>query len=74
MLAATVLTLLLVNLESMTSKPYSGGGSKGCVTWKVEGAVHNVVHADNVITDPSTDWGNELSHIGRGGAPAQPPF
>ncbi len=40
MLAATSLTPLLVNLQSMTSKPNGGGGSKDCVTWKVEEAVH----------------------------------
>ncbi len=34
MLAATGLTPRLVNLESKTSKPYTGGGSKDCVTWK----------------------------------------
>ncbi len=38
-LVATGLTLLLVNLQSMTSKPNAGGGSKDCVTWKVEEAV-----------------------------------
>ncbi len=36
MLAATGLTPLLVNLESVTSKPNAGGDSKDCVTWKVE--------------------------------------
>ncbi len=38
MLMATGFTPLLVNLESMTSKPNAGGGRKGCVTWKVEKA------------------------------------
>ncbi len=51
MLAATGLTLLLVNFEIMTSKPSAGGGSKDCVTWKVEEAVHYFVHADKVTTD-----------------------
>ncbi len=55
MLAATSLTPLLVNLQSMISKPNAGGGSKDCVTWKVEEAVHNVVHADKATTDSSTD-------------------
>ncbi len=55
MLAATSLTPLLVNLQSMTSKPNAGRGSKSCVTWKVEEAVHNVVHAYKVTTDSSTD-------------------
>ncbi len=32
-----------------------GWGSKDCVTWKVEEAVHNFVHADKVPTDSSTD-------------------
>ncbi len=36
MLTASVFTPLLVNLESMTSKSNAGGGSKDCVTWKVE--------------------------------------
>ncbi len=55
MLTATGFTPLLVNLESMTSKPNAGGGSKNCVAWKVEKAVHHVVHADKVTTDSSTD-------------------
>ncbi len=46
MLATTSLTPLLVNLQSMTSQPNAGGGSKDRVTWKVEEAVHNLVHAD----------------------------
>ncbi len=54
-LAATGLTPLLVNLKSMTSKPNAGGGSKDCVTWKVEEALLNFVHADKVKTDSSTD-------------------
>ncbi len=36
MLAATGRTPLLVSLEIITSKPNADGGSKGCVTWKVE--------------------------------------
>ncbi len=55
MLAAMSLTSLLVDLQSMTSKLNAGGGSKDCVTWKVEEAVHNFVHADRVSTDSSTD-------------------
>ncbi len=55
MLAATGLTLLLVNLESMTSKPNAGGVSKDYVAWKVQEAVHNVVHADRVTTDSASD-------------------
>ncbi len=54
MLATTSLTPLLVNLQSMTSKPNAGGGSKDCVTWKVEEVMHNFVHADKVTTDSST--------------------
>ncbi len=57
MLAVMGPTPLLVNLESMTSKPNAGGGSKNCVTWKVEEAVHNFVHADKVTMESSTDWG-----------------
>ncbi len=54
-LATTSLTPLLVNLQSKTSKPNAGGGSKYRVTWKVEEAVHNFVHADKVTTNSSTD-------------------
>ncbi len=42
MLATTSLTPLLVNLQSMTSKPNAGGGSKDRVTWKVKEAVQNL--------------------------------
>ncbi len=55
MLAATVFPPLLVNLESMTSKPNAVGGSKKCVTWKVEEAVHYFVHADKATEDSFTD-------------------
>ncbi len=51
MLAATGFTPLLMNLESMTSKPNAGGGSKDCVAWM---AVHYFVHADKVTMDSST--------------------
>ncbi len=46
MLAAAGFAPLLVNLESMTSESNAGGGSKDCVAWKVEMAVHYFVHAD----------------------------
>ncbi len=52
---ATSLTPLFVNLQSMTSKPNAGGGSEYRVTWKVEEAVQNFVHADKVTTNFSTD-------------------
>ncbi len=55
MLAVTGLTPLLVNFESMTSKPNASGDSKDFVTCKVEEAVHNFVHADKISTDSSTD-------------------
>ncbi len=55
MLATMNLTPLLVNLQSMTSKPNVGGGSKYRVTWKVEEAEHNFAHADEVATNSSTD-------------------
>ncbi len=55
MLAATGLTPLLANLESMTSKPNVGGHGKDCVAWKVEKALHYFVHAGKVTTDSSTD-------------------
>ncbi len=54
-LAATGPTPLLVNLESVTSKPNAGNGSKDCIAWKAENAVRNVVHAGKVTTDSSTD-------------------
>ncbi len=57
MLAATGFTPLLVNIESGTAKPRAGGGSKNCVTWKVEKAVYYTVHINNVIVDSSTDTG-----------------
>ncbi len=40
MLTTTGLIPLLVNLESMTPKPNAGGGSKDCVTSKVEEILH----------------------------------
>ncbi len=58
MLAAMGFTPLLVNLESMTSKPNAGGGSKDCVAWKVEKALHYFVHVDKVATDYSNDTTN----------------
>ncbi len=52
----TCLTPLLVNLESMTSRPSAVGGSKDCVTWKVEEShMHYFVHACKITTDSSTD-------------------
>ncbi len=54
-LAATGFTPLLVNLESMASKPNAGGGSKDCVACKVKKVVFYFVHADKVTTDSSTD-------------------
>ncbi len=55
MLTATGFTLLLVNLESTTSKPNADGDSKNCVEWKVEKAAHYVVHTNKVAMDSSTD-------------------
>ncbi len=40
----------------MTSKPNAGGGSKNCVSWKFEKAVHDFVHADK---ESSTNKGKE---------------
>ncbi len=77
MLATTSLTPLLVNLQSMKPKPNADGGSKDCVTWKVEEAMHNFVHADKVTTDSSADYGKiaaaagGLSHTERGAASSQ---
>ncbi len=34
-----------------------GWGNESRVTWKVEEAVHNFVHADKVTTNSSTDQG-----------------
>ncbi len=55
MLAATGLTPLLVNLQSMTSKPNAGGGNTVCVSWKIEEAMHYFVNADKVTTDSTSD-------------------
>ncbi len=55
MMAATGFTPLLVSLESITSRPNAGWGSKNFVARKVEKAVHYLVHADKVTTDFSTD-------------------
>ncbi len=49
MLVTTSPTPLLVNLQSMTSKPNVGRGSKDCVIWKVEEAMHNFVHAPRIL-------------------------
>ncbi len=73
MLAATGFTPLLANLESLTSKPNAEGGSKNCIAWKIEKAVHYFVNADKVTTDSgkraaATGW---LPHMGRGAAPLQ---
>ncbi len=65
MLTATGFTPLLVNLENVISNPNAGGGSKDCVTWKVEEAVHFSVHTDKVTTDCSTDKAKELQPQGR---------
>ncbi len=54
-LAATDLTSLLANLESMTSKPTAGGGNKNYVAWKIEKAVNYFVNADKVTMDSSTN-------------------
>ncbi len=55
MLAVKTFTPQLVNLESMTAKPRSGGGSRNCSASKVEEAVHYVVHIDKVTTDSYKD-------------------
>ncbi len=55
MLVAPSFTPLLVSLESITSKPNAGGSSKDSVIWKVEKAVHYVVHTNKVTTDSSAD-------------------
>ncbi len=57
MLAATSLTPLLMNLQSMISKPNAGGGGKDCVKGKAEEAVHNFVHAEKATTKSFTDKG-----------------
>ncbi len=38
----------LVNPEYLTSKSKTGGGSKNCVAWKVEKAMHYFAHRDTV--------------------------
>ncbi len=73
MLAATGLTPLLVNLESMTATPNVGGGSKDCVTCEVEETVHYFVHASHhgffYGLGKITAAAEGLSHMGRGAAP-----
>ncbi len=54
MLAMPSLTPLAGNLESMTSKPEVGGGSKNCRMENLESRTF-FVHADKVTTDSSTD-------------------
>ncbi len=48
----TGFTQLLVNLESMTSKPNAGGGSEYRVTWKVEDGLpsHETLTANSNYT------------------------
>ncbi len=46
MLAATSLIQLLMNLQSMTSKPSVDGGGKGCVKEKVEEAYRRILKLD----------------------------
>ncbi len=55
MLASTGFTPLLVNFESMTTKPKTGDGHEKCVGRKAEKAVHYFVHTDKATTDSSTD-------------------
>ncbi len=55
MLTGTGFTPLLVNLQSMTSKPNAGGDSKDCVEWKAGKAVHYFVHTDKITTDSPTN-------------------
>ncbi len=55
MLTANTFTPQLVNLESLTAKPRSGGGSRNCAASKVEEAVHYVVHIDKVTADSYKD-------------------
>ncbi len=57
MLAATGFSSLLVVLESITTKPNVGGGSKDCVAWTVEKAVYSFEHADKATAESSTDKG-----------------
>ncbi len=55
MLVATGFAPLLVNLESMIAKPKACGGSKNCVAWEVEKAMHYFMHTDKATTDSSTE-------------------
>ncbi len=48
---ATGSSPLLVNLGSTTSKSNVDGGSKDCMAWKAEKAVHYFVHAVKVTTN-----------------------
>ncbi len=77
MLAATGFTPLLVNLESMTSKPNAGGSSKYCGAWKVVMAVHAFCtyrlghHGFFYGLGKIAAVAGGLSHIGRGAARLQ---
>ncbi len=74
MLAATRFTPLLVNLESMTSKPNAVGSSNDCVAWKVVKAMHYFVQVYKVTTHCFRDIApvaGGLCHMGRGAAPLQ---
>ncbi len=51
MVAASGVTPLSVNLESMTANPGADGGSKNGVPWKDEKAMCHFVHIDKVTTD-----------------------
>ncbi len=70
MLATSSLTTLLVNLQSMTSKTNTGGGSKDRVTWKVEEAMHNFVQIFYGLGKIVAAAGG-LSRTGRGATPLQ---
>ncbi len=62
-LVATGFTPLLVNLESITTKPNAGGGSEDCVAWTVEKAVYSFEHADKATADFSMDKGKYLQPL-----------
>ncbi len=50
MLVVMDFKLLLADLENMTAKTKTGGGSKNCVAWITEKAKHYFAHTDKVIT------------------------
>ncbi len=54
-MVVTGFKLLLADLENMTAKTKTDGGSKNCVAWITQKAKHYFAHTDKVITASSMD-------------------